>query len=115
MIEAFNVTSLVRNPVSSGGYGGGAGTAGQYGLGDGSDPVLVNVYTKRFGDETLWFEGAITLNYQGINTAIRTAYPILPSPQYGWRLAPYEEMYVALSKAVASPGLMVFARGGQYS
>lgn len=113
MIEAFNVTSLIRNPVS-GGYGGGAGGAGAYGLGDGTDPVILNFYTKRFGDETLWYEGSFALS-QNFYTLTRAGYPILPSPQSGWRLAPYEEMYVALSKAVASPGLMVFARGGQYS
>lgn len=114
IVEAFNVTSLIRNPVSTG-YGGGGGTAGQYGLGDGSDPVLVNFYTKRFGDETLWYEGSYALPYQNTNTAIRPGYPILPSPQVGWRLAPYEEVYLSLSKAVVAPGLMAFARGGHYS
>ncbi len=117
MIEAFNIISLVRNPVGTTGSGGSgsAGAGGLYGLGNGSDPVVINFYTKRFGDETLWFEGSYPLNYHIVNTLFRTLYPILPDPQTGWRLAPYEEMYVALSKAVAAPGLMVFARGGQYS
>ena len=113
IIEALNITSLVRNPVSSG-YGGGAGAGGLYGLGDGTNPVVILFYTKRFGDETFWHEGSVALSI-GPNILFRPGCPILPSPQTGWRLAPYEEMYVALSKAVAPPGLHVFARGGQYS
>jgi len=115
IIEAFNVFSLIRNPGSSGYGGGGGGTGGLYGLGDGSDPVIIRQYTKRFGDETLSLEGEWVLKYDIPNTNWRGGYPILPSPQYGWRMAPYEEMYVALSKAVAPPGLNVFARGGHYS
>lgn len=116
MIEAISIMSLIRNPAGTGGSGGGgsAGIGGLYGLGDGTDPVILQFYTKRFGDETFWFEAQCPLN-PSFNTLVRTGCPILPSPQTGWRLAPYEEMYLALSKAVAAPGLMAFARGGQYS
>ena len=109
--------SLIRNPVVNVGSGGGGsyGAGGQFGVGNTADTVKILFYTKRFGDETFWHEGAWGLSYDRDNTVFRTSYPILPSPQSGWRLAPYEEMYVALSMAVAAPGLMVFARGGQYS
>ena len=117
MIEAFNITSLIRNPVGTPGSGGGgiAGAGGQYGLGDAANPVVLHFYTKRFGDETFWYEASFPMNPNNWQTAFRTGYPILPNPQSGWRLAPYEEMYLALSRAVAAPGLMAFARGGQYS
>ena len=117
MVEAVNIVSLIRNPIVSVGSGGtgSAGPAGQFGLGDGTEPVMVLFYTKRFGDETFWHEGGWSLLHSTPGNLFRMAYPILPSPQTGYRLAPYEEMYVALTKAVAAPGLMVFARGGQYS
>lgn len=116
ILEAFNITSLIRNPVGTPGSGGtgSTGAGGQFGLGDGTNPVILNFYTKRFGDETFWYEGSFPLD-SGFYTLNRTGYPILPAPQSGWRMAPYEEMYVALSRAVSLPGLMVFARGGQYS
>lgn len=117
MIEAFNITSLIRNSVetSGSGSGGSVGTGGPFGLGDGTNPVLLHFYTKRFGDETFWYEASFSLNFSTPQTAFRTGYPILPNPQTGWRLAPFEEMYLALSRAVSAPGLMAFARGGQYS
>lgn len=77
----------------------------------------VHFYSKRFGDDRYWFVGPVTMNGNtrfvaggevGLN-------PLLPAPQRGWRLSPYEELYVALSRTVPLPGINVFAFGGHYS
>lgn len=116
IIESVNIISMIRNAPSQVGNSNASPTSGgEFGLGTEPNTVALNFYTKRFGDEKLWLEASVFIPHNQVQFIVRTGYPILPDPQKSWRLGPYEEMYLGLTKAVAAPGINVFARGGQYS
>lgn len=113
IIESWHIASLVTN--SEGGSGGG-GSDGPFGTGTDGNGCNVRVYSKRFGSSDLdlvWADIPAATNQR--HNYGKWGFPLLPSPQMGWRLEPYEEVYVGLSKAVPAPGLMVYFFGGQYS
>lgn len=109
-------STYVAPPVGGGGSGGNPPADGDFGTGTVSAPVALRFYSRRKGTTELMAILELVLNPATRFNAFRWAFfPIIPDPQVGLRLAAGEELYVALSKPVAAPGLVVSVRGGHYS
>lgn len=114
ILEMWHIVSLVP-AQEPGGSGSSPPPDGEFGLGTTEDPLYLRFYSKRFGSNefNLVYDQPIvgTVRYGGA----RFESPILPSPQQAWRIEPYEEIWVGLSKAIPNPGANIFIRGGHYS
>lgn len=125
IIDLLESMSIIIPGTGGGGTGGGgsSGTAsgfspGPVGLGDPNQPgsvVVLRFYTVKDGDPSFWLEYEYPLDQNSRRSFQVPQRPILPAGQNAWRLAPFEEVYVGLSRAIPAPGINVFLRGGQYS
>ena len=117
IIESYWVGSLANRSPGSGGYGGSPGTL-DYGYGTAADPTLIHIYTRREPDDFIYYLFSINLFTASSGTRYasgRMGFPILPQPELAWRLEPSQEIYVALSRPVAAPGLNMLIHGMHYS
>jgi hypothetical protein len=101
--------------TGGGGTGGGNPADGDFGLGTTIAQCSLRFFSRRFGTNELQFVIEIGLFHDRRIQTWRWGYfPILPDPQVALRLAPNEELYVSLKRAVPAPGLIVSLRGGYY-
>jgi hypothetical protein len=120
IIESYWVGSLAERTTSGGGGygGGGANSSVDYGYGTEADPTYIHIYTRREPDDAVYFLFSINLFAASFGTRYATGrmgFPILPQPEQAWRLEPGQEIYVALSKPVAAPGMNMIILGMHYS
>lgn len=122
IIELIESLSIILPTSGGGGGGGSSGTPsfadGPVGLGDPNTAgslVVIRFYSVKEGDQTYWLEYELPLDQDDRRSFHVPQLPILPAGQNAWRLAPFEEIYVGLNRAIPSPGINVFLRGGHYS
>jgi hypothetical protein len=119
IIESYWIASLAeRTANSGGGYNEGPNSNVDYGFGTETDPVYMNVYTRREPDDAIYFVVGLNLfsaSGGGRYNIGRLGFPILPQPETAWRLEPGQEIYVALSRPIAAPGLNAMILGMHYS
>lgn len=115
VIESYWVGSLASRSAS-GGYGG--TSAVDYGYGTAADPAEIRIYTRREPDDAVYYLFSINLfttSAGGRYATGRMGFPILPQPEFAWRLEPGQEIYVALSRPIAAPGINMLIHGMHYS
>jgi hypothetical protein len=120
ILEQLTAMSIY-DPATAGGGGagsgggGGVGADGPNGLGTAVGQCALRFYSRRFGTTELQFILETPLNHETrFHTFRWFPFPILPDPQVALRLAPDEELYVGVKRAVPAPGIIVSVRGGYY-
>jgi hypothetical protein len=119
ILEHLTIQSIYVPPAAGGGGGstGGGGTNadGPVGLGLATSECSLRFFSRRFGTNELQFIIETGLFFdQRLHTFRWGFFPILPDPQVALRLAPDEELYVGVKRAVPAPGIIVSVRGGYY-
>lgn len=119
IIESYWAGSLASRVVSGGGgYGGGSTSTLDYGYGTADDPTEIHIYTRREPDDAVYWLFSVNLFTASFGSRYangRMGFPILPQPEIAWRLEPAQEIYVALSKPIAAPGINMLIHGMHYS
>jgi hypothetical protein len=121
IIESHWVASMAGSTTTGGGgYNSGGTTTTDYGYGTAADPTFIHVYTRREPDDKIFYLFSINLftgsgQGQSRYSAGKMGFQILPDPQVAWRLEPGQEVYVALSRPVAAPGMNILIHGMHYS
>lgn len=114
ILDSYHIASVYEPPSGGGGSSGGGGTAniGPVGTGLAGNPVTIRFFSRIFGTDELVYIAELPLDPNARWTVSGWGYPILPQPQVAFRLAPQEELFVGLNRAV--PGVWVGFRGGYY-